>query len=100
MTVESGFLPRISSHDTQPGAPMLRSLAGMQVTDCARVGRVWKSAVTPITQLSRLPVQLKAVENNRKLLKVMVGAAGLEPATLSLEDSVSIENREHMRSRR
>jgi len=30
----------------------------------------------------------------------MVGAAGLEPATLSLEDSVSIENREHMRSRR
>jgi hypothetical protein len=33
-------------------------------------------------------------------LKTMVGAAGLEPATLSLEDSVSIENREHMRSRR
>ena len=30
----------------------------------------------------------------------MVGAEGLEPATLSSEDSVSIENREHMRSRR
>ena len=35
----------------------------------------------------------------RKPLK-MVGAAGLEPATLSLEDSVSIDYREHMGLRR
>jgi hypothetical protein len=35
------------------------------------------------------------MEYRRKRL-ILVGAAGLEPATLSLEDSVSIENREHM----
>ena len=33
-------------------------------------------------------------------LLILVGAAGLEPATLSLEDSVSIDYREHMGLRR
>ncbi len=53
-------------------------------------------SVTPLTLLSPHSPRLSPDSNPRKLLKAMVGAAGLEPATLSLEDSVSIENREHM----
>ena len=41
-----------------------------------------------------------AEERNRFQRGGMVGPAGLEPATLSLEDYACFENKEHMRQRR